>query len=77
METGYKVFKADLIKEMKLRSHRFTFEPEITAKVLKRGQRIYEVPISYTGREYREGKKVSWKDGLVALGCLMKYRLID
>ena len=77
METGYKVFKADLIKEMNIRSNRFNFEPEVTAKVLKRGQRIYEVPISYTGREYWEGKKVSWKDGLAALGCLIKYRLID
>ncbi|MCD5390601.1 glycosyltransferase family 2 protein [candidate division NPL-UPA2 bacterium] len=77
METGYKVFKSDLIKEMKIKSNRFNFEPEITAKVLKKGHRVYEVPISYTGREYREGKKVSWKDGLVALGCLVKYRLID
>ncbi len=77
METGYKVFKSDLIKEMKIKSNRFNFEPEITAKVLKGGHRVYEVPISYTGREYREGKKVSWKDGLVALGCLIKYRLID
>ncbi|MCK4325139.1 glycosyltransferase family 2 protein, partial [bacterium] len=73
----YKVFKADLIKEMKIKSNRFNFEPEITAKVLKKGHRVYEVPISYTGREYREGKKITWKDGLVALGCLIKYRLID
>lgn len=77
METGYKVFKADLIKSIPLRARRFEFEPEVTAKVLKRGYRIYEVPITYTGREYYEGKKITWRDGLVALWTLFKYRFVD
>ncbi len=77
METCYKVFRADVIKPIKLRANRFDFEPEITAKVLKRGHRIYEVPISYAGREYHEGKKIGWKDGVVALFSLLKYRFFD
>ena len=77
METCYKAFLADVIKPIKLRANRFDFEPEITAKVLKRGHRIYEVPISYAGREFHEGKKISWKDGVVALYCLIKYRFVD
>jgi len=77
METCYKVFKADLIKSIPLHSNRFEIEPEITAKVLKRGYRIYEVPISYTGREYHEGKKISWKDGITALWTLLKYRFVE
>ena len=60
-----------------IRSDRFNFEPEITAKILKKGIRIYEVPISYTGREFEEGKKITWRDGLVALWCLVKFRFTD
>lgn len=77
METGYKAFRADVIKNIPLHSRRFDFEPEITAKVLKRGNRIYEVPISYFGREYREGKKIGLKDGFVAVWTLLKYRIVD
>lgn len=77
METGYKAFRADIIRGLPLRSRRFEFEPEITAKVLKRGHRIYEVPISYTGREYHEGKKITWRDGFSALWTLLKYRFVD
>jgi glycosyltransferase involved in cell wall biosynthesis len=77
METCYKVFRADVIKGIPLRSRRFEFEPEITAKVLKRGHRIFEVPISYYGREYDEGKKISWRDGPKAMWTLIKYRFVD
>jgi glycosyltransferase involved in cell wall biosynthesis len=77
METGYKAFRADVIKAIPLRSRRFEFEPEITAKVLKRGNRIYEVPISYFGREYSEGKKIGMRDGWVAIWTLLKYRFVD
>ncbi len=77
METGYKAFRADVLKDIPLRSRRFDFEPEVTAKVLKRGIRIFEVPISYYGREYREGKKIGWKDGVVAVWTLLKYRFVD
>ena len=77
METGYKAFRADVIKSMTLRSRRFDFEPEVTAKVLKRRIRIFEVPISYYGREYSEGKKIGMKDGFVAIWTLLKYRFVD
>jgi glycosyltransferase involved in cell wall biosynthesis len=77
METGYKAFRADIIKSIPLRSRRFDFEPEITAKVLKRGIRIFEVPISYYGREYSEGKKIGAKDGFIAVWTLLKYRFVD
>ncbi len=77
METGYKAFRADVIKSIPFRSRRFEFEPEITAKVLKRGNRIYEVPISYYGREYSEGKKIGLRDGFVAVWTLLKYRFVD
>jgi glycosyltransferase involved in cell wall biosynthesis len=77
METCYKVFRADVIKGIPLRSKRFEFEPEITAKVLKRRHRIFEVPISYYGREYDEGKKISWHDGPKAAWTLIKYRFVD
>jgi glycosyltransferase involved in cell wall biosynthesis len=77
METCYKVFKADAIKGIPLRSRRFEFEPEITAKVLKRGHRIFEVPISYYGREYNEGKKITWREGPKAIWTLIKYRFVD
>ena len=74
METCYKLIDRELMEQLVLRSERFDIEPEITAKILKRGVRIYEVPISYAGREYADGKKISWRDGLSALWTLMKYR---
>jgi len=77
METCYKVFKAEIIKDIKIRSNRFGFEPEITAKLAKRKCVIYEVPISYSGRDYDEGKKIGWKDGVVALYCIVRFRLFD
>lgn len=78
METCYKCFRAEVIKEMPLRARGFEFEPEFTAKVLKRGYRIYEVPISYTGREFEEGKKLNpWREGPLALWTLIKYRFVD
>lgn len=77
METCYKLFRSDIIKSVNIRSNRFNFEPEITAKVLKKGFRIYEVPISYAGREFSEGKKITWKDGISALWTLLKYRFAD
>ncbi len=77
METCYKVFKAEVVRDIPLRSRRFDFEPEITAKVLKRGYRIYEVPISYNGREWYEGKKIKWTDAPIALWTLIKYRFVD
>jgi glycosyltransferase involved in cell wall biosynthesis len=77
METCYKVFRADVFKKVKIRSNRFEFEPEITAKVLKQGVRIYELPISYYGRDYAEGKKITWKDGFGAMFALVRYRFFD
>lgn len=77
METCYKAFRADVLKTIPLRSNRFGLEPEITAKVAKRGCVVYEVPISYYGRTYAEGKKISWKDGFSALYTICKYWLID
>ena len=77
METCYKCFRAEIIQGMPLRSRAFDFEPEFTAKILKRGYRIYEVPISYTGREFEEGKKISWRDGFAAIWTLIKYRFVD
>jgi glycosyltransferase involved in cell wall biosynthesis len=77
VETCYKAFRADVIQTIPLRSQRFEIEPEITAKVLKRGYRIYEVPISYTGREYDEGKKIGMADGFHAIWALLKYRVVD
>jgi glycosyltransferase involved in cell wall biosynthesis len=77
METCYKCFRADIVKGLSLRSRRFEFEPEITAKVLKRGHRIFEVPISYYGREYHEGKKIGWRDAPLAFWTLVKYRFVD
>ena len=77
METCYKLFDRELIDSITLRAMRFEFEPEVTAKILRRGIRIYEVPISYTGREFDEGKKITWRDGFVALWTLVKYRFVD
>jgi glycosyltransferase involved in cell wall biosynthesis len=77
METCYKVFKSEVFKKVKIRSNRFEFEPEITAKVLKQGVRIYELPISYYGRDYAEGKKITWRDGFSAIFALIRYRFFD
>lgn len=74
METCYKVFDRRVLEGITVVSNRFDFEPEITAKVLRRGYRIYEVPISYAGREFDEGKKITWKDGFGALKALVKFR---
>lgn len=76
MEVGYKLIPAKLLKSLRLESDRFGFEPEVTAKILKTGVRIYEVPISYAGREFSEGKKITWRDGLQAFYLLWKYRLV-
>lgn len=77
METCYKVFTRPVAEQLRLKSHGWGFDPEITAKILKRGYRIYEVPISYNGREYNEGKKISWRDGLTVMWTLLKYRLTE
>lgn len=77
METCYKLVPTKLIKSLNIQAKRFEFEPEVTAKILKQGIRIWEVPISYAGREYHEGKKISWIDGLPAIWTLVKYRFIN
>jgi glycosyltransferase involved in cell wall biosynthesis len=77
METCYKVFRADLLKKIRLRENRFGFEPEFTAKIAKARCRIWEVPISYSGRDYTEGKKIGWRDGIAAIFLILKYRLMD
>ena len=77
METGYKVFKADLLKSITLRANRFDFEPEITAKILKRKAKVFEVPISFNPREYDEGKKIGLVDAFAAVWALVKYRFVD
>ncbi len=77
METGYKVFKREVVQDMPLKAKGFDFEPEFTAKVLKRKYRVHEVPISFNPRKYKEGKKVRPKDAFIALWTLIKYRLID
>ncbi|MGC9036691.1 MAG: glycosyltransferase family 2 protein, partial [Verrucomicrobiia bacterium] len=76
METCYKLFKKEVLERIKIEENRFGFEPEITAKVSKLKVRIYEVPISYYGRTYAEGKKIGWKDGLWALWCIIKYNFL-
>ena len=76
METCYKVFRADVIKDINIESNRFDFEPEITAKVLKKGVRYMEAPISYDARKASEGKKIGWKDGVQAIWTLVKYRFV-
>jgi len=75
METGYKVFTREVAEQLDLRAPGWGFDPEITAQILKRGYRIYEVPISYTGREFEEGKKIGWRDGITVLWMLLKCRL--
>ena len=77
METCYKLFDSRVILGMTLKAERFEFEPEVTAKVLRRKIRIYEVPISYSGREFDEGKKITWRDGFIALWSLVKYRFTE
>lgn len=77
METCYKVFRKEVIRGMRLRSNRFGFEPEVTARVAKGRWRIYEVPISYAGRSYEEGKKITWRDGVVTLYAILRYRFFD
>ena len=75
MEVGYKMFRAEVLKSIKLESKRFGFEPEVTLKLAKKGYRFYEVPISYHGRTYQEGKKITWKDGFSALYYMLRFRL--
>jgi len=77
METCYKVMRVDVLRSLNLRSNGFGIEPEITAKIFKRGYRVYEIPITYAGRGYDEGKKITWTAGLVALWILVKYRFTD
>src|SRR5437762_225453 len=76
METGYKAFRRELFSKITIEENRFGFEPEITAKVARLRVRLYEVPISYFGRDYSEGKKITWKDGFAALFCILKYNLL-
>jgi len=76
METCYKVFTREVADQLNLRAHGWGFDPEITAQILKLGYRIYEVPIAYTGREFDEGKKIGWRDGLTVLWTLLKYRFL-
>jgi glycosyltransferase involved in cell wall biosynthesis len=77
METCYKVMRAEVLRGMVLRSNKFEIEPELTAKIFKRGYRVCEMPITYYGRSYHEGKKITWRDGLTALWTLVKYRFTD
>ncbi len=77
MEVGYKLFKSNVIKDISLSEDRFGFEPEVTAKIAKKQIRIFEVGISYYGRKYEDGKKITWKDGISALRCIVKYNLFD
>lgn len=76
METGYKAFRKEVFTNIRIESNRFGFEPEITSKVAKKGFRIYEVPISYSGRSYQEGKKITWKDGIKAIFTVLRYNLL-
>jgi glycosyltransferase involved in cell wall biosynthesis len=77
METGHKAFRREIIQNLDLKSNRFGFEPEITMKLAKAHCRIYEVPVSYWGRDYSEGKKITWKDGMAALYHILRFRLFD
>jgi glycosyltransferase involved in cell wall biosynthesis len=77
METGYKVFRIGVLRRLTLKSNRFGFEPEVTAKVARSRARIYEVAITYHGRGYEAGKKITWKDGFAAIGCIVWYRFFD
>ena len=77
METCYKAFRREVLDGVNLKSDRFGFEPEFTAKMARAGHRIYEVPISYSGRTYAEGKKITWRDGVVAILTILRFRLFD
>jgi glycosyltransferase involved in cell wall biosynthesis len=77
METGYKAFRRQVLDNISIHAKRFDVEPELTAKVLKKGCQVYEVPISYFGRKFTEGKKLTWRDGVVALWTLIKYRFVN
>ncbi|MFZ2088816.1 MAG: glycosyltransferase family 2 protein [Desulfobaccales bacterium] len=77
MEVGYKAFKAEVLKDIKISSNRFGVEPELTAKVARKGCRVYEVPISYHGRDYAHGKKITWRDGIAAIYHIVRYRFFD
>ncbi len=77
METCYKVFRKEVLQGIQIRSDRFGFEPEITAKIAKHSWRVYEVPITYAGRTYEEGKKITWKDGVQALWCIIRFKFSD
>jgi glycosyltransferase involved in cell wall biosynthesis len=77
IETGYKAFRADVVRGLPLEEDGFGFEPEFTARVARRGYRIYEVPVSYWGRTYAEGKKIDWRDGVVTLWCILRYNLLE
>jgi glycosyltransferase involved in cell wall biosynthesis len=77
METCYKVFRKEVLDQIRIRQDRFGFEPEVTAKVARVGARVFEVPISYSGRTYEEGKKIGWKDGVKAFWCILRYGLTD
>ena len=77
METCYKTFRAEVLKNMRLRSNRFGIEPELTAKVARGGWRLYEVGISYSGRSYEEGKKITWKDGMKAILSILRFAIAD
>jgi hypothetical protein len=77
METCYKAMRTEVLRSMTLKSNGFGIEPELTAKIFKRGYKVYEVPITYAGREYTEGKKITWVDGFGALWTLVKYRFVE
>ena len=77
MEVGYKAFKTSILKNINLKENRFGFEPEVTAKIAKKSLRVYEVGISYFGRKYIDGKKITWRDGFSAIRCILKYNLFD
>ena len=77
MEVGYKVFRAEILRSLRLKSDRFGIEPELTVKVARLGCRVYEVPIAYHGRTYAEGKKITWRDGIAALYYILHFRLFD
>jgi glycosyltransferase involved in cell wall biosynthesis len=77
METGYKVFRTEVFKKIRISSNRFNFEPEITAKIFKQRLKVVEVPVTYYGRDYKEGKKITWFDGIKAVFALIKYRFTD
>jgi hypothetical protein len=77
METGYKVFKKEIVEDLKLRANRFDFEPEFSAKILKRKVRVFEVPIVFNPRDYSDGKKIGIKDAFQAVWALIKYRFVD